>query len=476
MPKLNLKVPQPSREIQPYHESPGQFVKNGILKECFRFIKGKLDEITLLGCLGNGAGVRHFVTKVLEVTKLSCSQILDVVNRLKQNHDFTNDDILRIQPSDVLTIWKLIEFGKVSSTDAWYVYENLPEFLYKPLNSWLTTVAREVIEVKGCCVVSAHLPSDESYDSIIRYYVRLSVNDFSRTICVIIKLFRFAVKQLTDFSLPKETTIYSCFIWFMMITDIQKIPCHEKGIDKGVLVFAVFVEYLAFLARENIVSLGDDCSEMLDEISLIQGNTDSCMVNGTVKKYLCWNNILSVLIDQEGLSEREALTMLSTFTLGLSVKELWLSKLKLSELIKRLVPIPTETSVCELVDFFRDQSEYFRRRVDVFMRMGKKLEGLTEISDRIVISCQTYRQLLRLKAAFISFDTINGMNAEIDMQLIDEIVKKHCLCGYMCKWYARIKYKRKLKETLEKSQDFAYADFYGIPKNPLFRFFDDKIY
>lgn len=186
-----------------------------------------------------------------------------------------------------------------------------------------------------------------------------------------------------------------------MITDIQKISCHEKGIDKGVLVFAVFVEYLAFLARENIVSLGDDCSEMLDEISLIQGNTDSCMVNGTVKKYLCWNNILSVLIDQE---------------------------------------------------------------------------GLTEISDRIVISCQTYRQLLRLKAAFISFDMINGMNTEIDMQLIDEIVKRHCLCGYLCKWYARMKYKRKLKEALEKSQDFACADFYGIPKNPFLRFFDDKIY
>lgn len=442
------------------------------------------DEVWLLNTLGNSSNVTSYFEELKRIG-LSFKEIRHVVDVISKCEYFTITEILTITAVDFKAILHIARLGRLSATDAPYVYGRLSDFLCERLNSWLTEIYTSDLKLV-MFMPSSGMPAEEQLNEILKYYTIVSQRKISAEISICLRLLKLALAILTGIVLPRNRTLQLIPIWFMMINDMFSLSYYNKMNCAG-LTFAIMIENIAFLYREEMTAvlsyIGTLSSAAWDTLpskaqNWITHSTDMIFSTQSSKKYLCWNKTLSVLINK-AISEQQASRMLSTFTFGSTIKDSLRLSLSDSVFIKRLSPIPTRSSVYEIISFFRNAKDYIERRENAFAIADREIQKTDDPKIRIKTSYDLYFILLKLEIAYIPNNSIKGASGcfidttdiKINKSLIEEISKRHHPNqnnNFIKKHIGLKSYKNALQKVIEKNPKTDYIDFFGYPKNSFF--------
>lgn len=444
-----------------------------------------IDEIWLISKLGNSSNVTSYFHELKRIG-LSFKEIRIVVEAITKYEFFTLTEILTISVVDFKAILHFTRLGRLESTDAPYAYGRLSNFLCERLHIWLSEIYTSDLKLVAY-MPPGGMPSEIQLDEIVRYYTLVSHKNLPIQISICLRLFKLAFAILTGIVLPRNRTLQLIPIWFMMLNDMFAVSYYRKMNCAG-LAFAIMIETIAFLYREDMVSvltyIGTLSSALWSSLpskaqNWISHSTDMVFNKQSSKKYLCWNKTLSVLVNRP-ISEQQASRMLSTFTFGSTVKDSMRLDISDSIFIKRLSPIPTRSSVYEIISFFRISKDYFKRREQAFAITDRQVQQIEDPKLRIKKSYDLYFILLKLEVAYIPEDNIKGTsgcfidptNIKLNKSLIEEISKRHYQVSsndnLIKKYVSLNSYKNALKRTIEKNPQTDYIDFFGYPQNSFF--------
>lgn len=442
------------------------------------------DKTWLLNKIGNTYQSTSYLDE-LKKLGLSFKDIRITIEAITQCEYFTISDIFQISTVDFKALFKFVKLGRLSSYDATYVYGKLDDFLLNRLDYWFTQIYTKDLQL-AVCTISRSLPTEEQYNDIIKFYTLFSHKDLPKEVSICMRLCKLSLFILTGIVLPRNRTLHLCPIWYMMLKDMFSISYYNALNGAGV-AFGILVETIAFISKEEMLSIltfiGSIASTGWGALSSktkswVTHKTDLIFNNASSEKYLCWNKTLSVLIDKS-VSESQACRMLSTFTFGATIKDSLKQSLSGTLFIKRLSPIPTRSSVYEIITFFRSIKEYLRRRNRTFTVADGEIKKMSKAEDRLKVSYKTYFTLLKLDIAFIPNDDskrtsgcfIDPTNIKIDNDLILEIAKRHYTSkssSNIFDWVKIQKYKSLLKKVIKDNPSREYIQFFGYPKNSFF--------
>lgn len=439
------------------------------------------DKIWILTKLGNNYQSISYLEK-LKTYGLSFKDIRLAIEAITKCDYFTLSDIFLIPANDFKALFQFVKLGRLSSYDATYVYGQLSDFLLDRLNCWLTTIYTNDLQLSVCTSFS-HTPSEDSYNEILKYYTLISHKDLPKEVSICMRLLKLALFFLTGIILPRNRTLHLCPIWFMLLKDMLSLS-HYNMLNSAGIAFALLIETAAFLAKEEMTSIlsfiGSLSSTGWGALSQktktwILHSTDLIFDKASSEKYLCWNKTLSVLIGKT-VSESQACRMISTFAFGSTVKDSLRQMLSDTIFIKRLSPIPTRSSVYEIITFFRNLKEYLKRRDAVYAKADGEIKNKSNAKERLKVSYKTYYILLKLYVAYIPNDDgkrisgcfIDPTSIGVNNDIVAKIAKRHYApnqSNFIFNWVKMEAYKSHLKKIIKNNPTPEYIDFFGYPKN-----------
>lgn len=496
--KINQKVVQPVVEKV-------VTVKNNIVESVVEVKELALEAISprdlnkewVLLKLGKNEEAKNFYNFKLSALNLSSLEIRNFIESLFKFKHFTATFIFELEKEDLKVLYKMVKLGNIQGLSGYEIYEKLDFDIQKRIDYWFHQAY--VCELK---LSLFNFPlsgtSINYFDLIAKHYIKESAKNFKKENMKYIRLIEFLLVVYTGNIFISLKTVRMSIIWYCMLytlTDNIK-PSSNLTMDPISLSCIAFFELVIHICAYELKRKVDMATRYMniafDSLSpnLQAQILDKLGIDLTDEenyKIHCWNKTLSVLSGIPRLTEEQGGRMLLTYALAITYKDTVALNLELKKMFKGLSPVPTEYTIYEILEFYRDSEEFNRRKENVFIAKEKEIARMKELfrsmnSDKKVVlrnlihlSYITYISILRLKIAFCPAyyysdskgGFINPVQIPTDKDLIQEISEKQHLKGRNLltddkNLELHVKY---LTEEVGMNHVEKFIDFFGKPKN-----------
>lgn len=435
------------------------------------------DKVYVITLLGGDNLAKNFYKEKLQPLNISAKDIRKFIDRLMDTDLLVMEDLLKSELSDIKTLYELSTLGSIRHKDMFQIHGCLSSETIHRMGYWLETVYKQDLMLVAIASPSSDNISDDNFEAILKHYVREAGKEQNKKKMVIISLLKVAFVLTSGLPLPKNSTVRMAAIWYMMIVSIleqEKFRNNGNTTSTGmatILSFELMAHLCTYAVKTTVDFIGSLLNYALDDFN---GIKNEC-TEQEQRKYHCWNKTLSVLTDIAPLSKAQAGRMLLTYALAVNIRETLEMNIDWGTAMQRLAPLPDRETVYDLINFYRDETEYERRKKEIWIVMDVEIEKCKDMDERCRISYKTYYLLLKLKIAFCPNNFCKGSEGcfidptdlDIDSEIMNEVCNRQYIKGsnYIFDRYNLMKYKTKLREIILNDPTQEYMDFFGKPKN-----------